>query len=82
MNCQYLYSIYNCDEFVKSLFVNDFEHFVEKAFVMFSVKNANCWRVLARVLVERLKCAQNAHQVNKMDFLRMRQLYPIRFFYV
>jgi hypothetical protein len=39
------------DGFVKSPFVNDFEHFGEKALVMFSVKNANCLRVLARVLV-------------------------------
>jgi hypothetical protein len=38
----------------KSLFVNDFEHFGEKALMMFSVKNANCLRTLTRVLAFQL----------------------------
>jgi hypothetical protein len=44
------HGIIKIDGFVKSLFVNDFEHFGEKAFVLFSVKNANCLRAVARVL--------------------------------
>jgi hypothetical protein len=42
--------IVRLDGLVKSHFVNDFEHFGEKALMMFSVKNANCLRALARVL--------------------------------
>jgi hypothetical protein len=38
------------DGLVKSLFVNNFEHFGKKALMMFSVKNANCLRALDRVL--------------------------------
>jgi hypothetical protein len=43
-------SLFLIDEFVKSHFMNDFEHFGGKALMMFSVKNANCLRALARVL--------------------------------
>jgi hypothetical protein len=56
--------------------VNDIEYFGEKALEMFSVKKFLLFEGVSpsfRILAERLKCAQNAHGVNKMDFLRNRQ---------
>ena len=52
----------------------------EKHSICSALRNANCLRALARVerhaslrvsiLAEHLECAQNAHGVSKIDFLR------------
>jgi len=57
--------------------VNDFEHFLGKALTMFSVKKCELFEGVSlsfSIFAEHLHCAQNAHGVNKMDFLRFHPL--------
>ncbi|MDA3835679.1 MAG: hypothetical protein PF495_20095, partial [Spirochaetales bacterium] len=60
----------------KKSFVNGFEHFGKKAIVMFIVKKCKLFEAVkpsSCILGERLNCAQNGHEVNKIDFLRVHQ---------
>jgi len=54
--------------------VNGFEHFGEKAVEMFIVKKCKLFEAVrpsSCILDEHINCAQNGHEVNKMDFLRV-----------
>jgi hypothetical protein len=59
--------------------VNDFGHFGKEALEMFSVKKCPAkagfegFSPSFSVLAEHLKCAQNAHGVNEINFLRDHQ---------
>jgi hypothetical protein len=59
--------------------VNGFEHFGKKALVMFIVKKCKLFEAVRPSscfldLDEHLNCAQNGHEVNKIDFLRVHQV--------
>jgi hypothetical protein len=56
--------------------VNGFEHFGEKAIVMFIVKKCKLFEAVrpsSCILGEHHNCAQNGHEVNKIDFLGIHQ---------
>jgi len=57
--------------------VNGFEHFGKKAIEMFIVKKCKLFEALrpsSCILDEYFNCAQNGHEVNKIDFLRRHQV--------
>jgi hypothetical protein len=61
--------------------VNGFERFGKKAIVMFIVKKCKLFEAVrpsSCILDEHHKCAQNDHEVNKIDFLRVHQVLFVR----
>ena len=65
--------------------MNGFEHFGEKAIEMFIVKKCKLFEAVrpsSCILDERLSCAQNGHEVNKMDFLRVHQVLGVKIKYL
>ncbi len=63
--------------------MNGFEHFGKKAIVMFIVKECKLFEAVrpsSCILDKHLNCAQNGHEVNKMDFLRGHHNHSTLFF--